>query len=948
MAASRPTRSASDRHDGALRLRPSPRRTGSPRGTPRALRRPQHPAGTLPRKDCSSQRPLPRDDQVGPRDPFLEPHRVHHDLDPRTEPRAGEGQEAEPQSTGGARAGLLRTIDAEIAARRRRPDAGAPDRAASTSSGPAPFCGPKTALAPAGPHSGLSTSVTADDLHRHGRHPTPGARRSRPAAAARRRRRADRCAARRGTGRRARRPSRRRRRSWRSRRDTPTASTPPPQAPRPSAPRCRGSSRARDRDDPVRTSVEAGGPCHLDHPDPVADARPRPRPRRRADRSRGVARADRRPAARAPPASPPRRRQAAPDRARHRAARGASRTRSPPPPGERSACRGTCRGPPGRAWPRLYNPARTDREGPERRDDEPRRVGGGRPRRAPATRSHGPVRRPRQLGKGQRGRRLVEPGRHGAPRLRGDTAAAQLLAGQPAEELDVFRAELGTAPFSTDAWNAWTVNRRAEASTRVRPRDVGAGGRVTPGARDAAERRRVARAALPVARRRHRARATWCSRGSSSGSCTARTCVRPTASPRAGSAAGSTGRSTSRSTSASGCCRGRWRRRATTSPGDRSQVDVERGGRRRLALGSRRRRGARRRRRDARRRSIGGRAPQLALVAGRRLSVDDVLDVRDPRDSAATPALAELVLRTDPRLPVATRVTTRRRTRRGTAPNRYLYVVVALQQVERRSRPPRSRGGCPRPTSTMPGASDAPRPIERRVVEVEAVGPSEADRARRQLPADLDEVSRKAPADRNASPSRRKKISMPGTMNTPFGPLAHAVELRRTDRAAARGPRVARGDDPERPGLRLELLGLALDLVAELRGQRLEVAVPRRRQREERGDAVVVGRLLDRRGRARTPPPRAGRTTRRPRASPHRSAVAQSSRPSSDVPQLVDEGRLRLGERDRSQVVGDLGAAEEPERRRRCARTPTAPTCAVVVLAEGEQQMSGVSPNSSQ
>jgi uncharacterized protein (TIGR03083 family) len=48
----------------------------------------------------------------------------------------------------------------------------------------------------------------------------------------------------------------------------------------------------------------------------------------------------------------------------------------------------------------------------------------------------------------------------------GDTAAAQLLAGQPAEELDLFRAELGTTPFSTDAWNAWTVNRRAEAPTR--------------------------------------------------------------------------------------------------------------------------------------------------------------------------------------------------------------------------------------------------------------------------------------------------------------------------------------------------------------------------------------------------------------------------------------------------------------------------------------------------
>ena len=33
---------------------------------------------------------------------------------PGTQPRAGEGQKAEPQSTGGARAGLVRTIDAEI------------------------------------------------------------------------------------------------------------------------------------------------------------------------------------------------------------------------------------------------------------------------------------------------------------------------------------------------------------------------------------------------------------------------------------------------------------------------------------------------------------------------------------------------------------------------------------------------------------------------------------------------------------------------------------------------------------------------------------------------------------------------------------------------------------------------------------------------------------------
>jgi len=49
----------------------------------------------------------------------------------------------------------------------------------------------------------------------------------------------------------------------------------------------------------------------------------------------------------------------------------------------------------------------------------------------------------------------------------GDTAAAQLMAGLPAEELDLFRAELDGAVFSTDAWNAWTVGRRAEIPTRA-------------------------------------------------------------------------------------------------------------------------------------------------------------------------------------------------------------------------------------------------------------------------------------------------------------------------------------------------------------------------------------------------------------------------------------------------------------------------------------------------
>jgi uncharacterized protein (TIGR03083 family) len=48
-----------------------------------------------------------------------------------------------------------------------------------------------------------------------------------------------------------------------------------------------------------------------------------------------------------------------------------------------------------------------------------------------------------------------------------DTAAAQLVAGEPAQELDEFRAQLNGRGFVTDEWNAWTVNRRAEMQTRA-------------------------------------------------------------------------------------------------------------------------------------------------------------------------------------------------------------------------------------------------------------------------------------------------------------------------------------------------------------------------------------------------------------------------------------------------------------------------------------------------
>jgi uncharacterized protein (TIGR03083 family) len=48
----------------------------------------------------------------------------------------------------------------------------------------------------------------------------------------------------------------------------------------------------------------------------------------------------------------------------------------------------------------------------------------------------------------------------------GDTAAAQLVAGEPSEELDAYREQLGGESFTVDGWNAWTVARRAGIETR--------------------------------------------------------------------------------------------------------------------------------------------------------------------------------------------------------------------------------------------------------------------------------------------------------------------------------------------------------------------------------------------------------------------------------------------------------------------------------------------------
>lgn len=48
-----------------------------------------------------------------------------------------------------------------------------------------------------------------------------------------------------------------------------------------------------------------------------------------------------------------------------------------------------------------------------------------------------------------------------------DTAAAQVIAGEPAQEMEEYRSQLGESePFTVDAFNAWTVARRSGLDTR--------------------------------------------------------------------------------------------------------------------------------------------------------------------------------------------------------------------------------------------------------------------------------------------------------------------------------------------------------------------------------------------------------------------------------------------------------------------------------------------------
>ena len=264
-----------------------------------------------------------------------------------------------------------------------------------------------------------------------------------------------------------------------------------------------------------------------------------------------------------------------------------------------------------------------------------------------------------------------------------DTAAAQLFAGEPAEELEEYRAALGDGPFDIDGFNAWSVDRRSGLATREvldtwgRAADAVLAYAAAAHARDwrdAATRgsRATIAAALPgpvagrgvVPARRGHARHERL-RGAAAWQhwpvhLTIDMAVRmlPWALARAGSTC-----------PAEPADRGRGRRRGL------------------VALGPRPRRGARAARRSPTS-TINGAAPQFALVAGRRLDADEALDAGTVV-LGGDRRLAETVLR-DPRIPLGRRVwrSARRhepfhRARHRTEP--VLVRVVALQQVERRA-----------------------------------------------------------------------------------------------------------------------------------------------------------------------------------------------------------------------------------------------------------------------
>ena len=198
-------------------------------------------------------------------------------------------------------------------------------------------------------------------------------------------------------------------------------------------------------------------------------------------------------------------------------------------------------------------------------------------------------------------------------------------------------------------------------------------------------------------------------------------------------------------------------------------------------------------------------------------------------------------------------------------------------------------------------------------------------------------------------PSRAERLAEPAEEDLhprlhehALGPLAHPMEL--DEAVEERDQRVrGRGHDRERAGLRLELAGLPLDLVPELRRQLLRGTRPTSRAARRNGATPFWSSVSSTRQPVAGAPSRgAGRATARSSGSPRRSASVQSSRVQQPGPELLAPSPpARSGSADRSHVVGDLGAAEEPQRRPDPFERHRADLRSVVVLREREQQVLG-------
>ena len=171
-----------------------------------------------------------------------------------------------------------------------------------------------------------------------------------------------------------------------------------------------------------------------------------------------------------------------------------------------------------------------------------------------------------------------------------------------------------------------------------------------------------------------------------------------------------------------------------------------------------------------------------------------------------------------------------------------------------------------------------------------------------------------------------------------FRPLARAVQL---DEAIEEGLERLRGGQADVPGpdLGLQATRLALDLVAELGRQTLEVPRVRTGQGEEGRDPVLIVEDLGREPlrRSRLDEQAEPRLVLREAAEIGLDPVV---RPRERREQFLRDGGSSLGQPDRSHVVGHLGPAEEPQRPLQAFERDRA-DLVPVLLGEREQEVVG-------